>query len=327
MNAIATVLLDDLPPSVADRLPDEALAKLAQLRSLRDDSRDLFIAADAAFMRLREPGNDLVRAERELALVTAAPVGAIIDGLKAEKAKPGKREAALDKNMDRFHALEARVAALRAQHDDARDLRDRRGVTQQHHIAVYERVVGWIKDAPPTAFVLADPIDLSGISDLQAELAKTRTLIASLAAEQRRVLNTGIPLADVERRVTAYVGAMAASVRFGGLTSRDGRPDPILPDANPEVALLCWLDPKTMIKRLIAEAKEYADLTHALPEVEFEEQKASLAAKLLDTERKEEAIIETLTAQGTAVLRRKDATPAAILGLDVGARRRRARAA
>ena len=70
-----------------------------------------------------------------------------------------------------------------------------------------------------------------------------------------------------------------------------------------------------------------ADFTHALPEVEFEEQKAALAAKLLDTERKEEAIIEKLTAQGTVVLRRKEASPAAILGLGPGARRRRAGAA
>ena len=203
MNAIATVLLDDLPPIIADNLPEQAIAKLAELRTLRDDSRDLFVAADAAFMRLREPGNDLVRAERELALVTEAPVGAIIDGLKAEKAKPEKREQALDKNMERFHALEARVAALRAQYDQARDLRDQRGKTSLHHIGLYDRVIDWLKGA--TAFVLADPVDLSGVTDLQTELSNVRTLITSLMTEQRRLLTTGIPLVDAEQRIAAFV--------------------------------------------------------------------------------------------------------------------------
>jgi hypothetical protein len=328
MNAIATVLLDDLPPIIADNLPEPALAKLAELRTLRDDSRDLFVAADAAFMRLREPGNDLVRAERELALVIEAPVGAIVDGLKAEKAKPEKREQALDKNMERFHALEARVAALRAQHNDARALRDRRGVTQQHHIAVYERVVGWIKDAPPTAFVLADPIDLSGISDLQAELAKTRTLIASLTAEQRRVLSTGIPLVEAEQRIAAFVAAMADRVTVGGLVERGSRPSLLLPENDPEVALLCWLDPKAMTRRLLAEAKEQSDFKHALPEVEWVDQRTALTKRLYEVGLREEALIVALSQQGTAVLRRKDAEPGAVLQLaQASARLRRTRAA
>lgn len=326
MNAIATVILEDLPVSVSEHLPDEVLTKLAHLRSLRDDSRDLYQAAEAAYMRLREPGSDLVWAEQELRQLTDAPIGVIMDNeFRRGKVTPEQQAETSDRHTKRQDALVQTVAALRVQHNQARELRDQRGKVSLHHVGLYERVVQWLKENARSSLTLADPIDLSGTGNLTDELGTVRTLIGALLAEERRLQGVSIPLADVEQRIAAYVDAMAAKVSFGGLINRDDRPRPLLPEVHPEVALLCWLQPKEMVRRLLTEAKSLTDFKHGLNDLEWEEQRASLAARLFDAELREEALVCALALQGNQVIRRANASPPAILQLAANNRRRRAK--
>lgn len=328
MTATASVLLDDLTPEMIERLPDEVLTKLGQLRTLRDDSRELYLSANAAYMRLREPGNDLVLAERELAEVTGTPVGKIVDAeFHGGKKSLEQQEQSLGRNTKRNEGLVLRVAALKAQHDQARHLRDERGKLSLQHQALYERVIGWFNDSGVAQLILAEPVDLAPFPDLQAELQKTRTLIASLRGEERRLLRVGVPMATVEQRVTTFVQTMADRVSVGGFVQRDVTPSIILPDDQAALALLSWLDPKAMARRLVAEAKESVDFTHALSDLEWEEQKAKLVTGLHDAELREEAIISRLSMQGTQILRRSDASPRAVLQLALGGERHRRRRA
>jgi hypothetical protein len=84
------------------------------------------------------------------------------------------------------------------------------------------------------------------------------------------------------------------------------------PDAVGLIAFLCRDQLRAAVESEIA---ELADDEHALDPAARQERERAIEAQILETEHIEEAIIEAAEAEGTAIKRRDDADPRAVLHL------------
>ncbi len=80
-------------------------------------------------------------------------------------------------------------------------------------------------------------------------------------------------------------------------------------------ALLAWLHRDELIAKIETEIDANADDGRALSDDKRAERLHELAAAMLEVERAEEAAIELANASGSAILRRREADPRAVLGL------------
>jgi hypothetical protein len=93
------------------------------------------------------------------------------------------------------------------------------------------------------------------------------------------------------------------------------------------VALLCWMQPAAMVAALEREIDAMPAPELALTAKEKEKRLAQLKADLDALERLEETLIEQAARDGLEILRRADASPAAVLGVAVTGRVARAKVA
>jgi class 3 adenylate cyclase len=82
------------------------------------------------------------------------------------------------------------------------------------------------------------------------------------------------------------------------------------------LALLVWLHRDTLIERIEREIDLVADDQHALTSAQRVEQLKPIEKDRLAVEREEEVLISAAIAEGNMMLRRGDADPRAVLGLD-----------
>lgn len=150
---------------------------------------------------------------------------------------------------------------------------------------------------------------------------RVRLEISRAQSEVRKLSQAGPRAADLKRAARKYVMQLAETGRpkitathekfeiefqTGGFT--------LAPNVR---AIISWLDPDALIKRLEDEidALPVPPLTLSLKEKN--ERLTVAKAKLLTLEREEEALIEAASDDGQRIVRRYDADPVAVLGVQI----------
>lgn len=152
-------------------------------------------------------------------------------------------------------------------------------------------------------------------------IKRVRLEISSAQSEVRKLHHAGPRAADLKRAARAYVSGLAEK----------GRPKITATHEKFEIefstgqftlapnvrAILAWLDPAALLGRLEDEIDALPAPALALSLKEKTERLAVAKAKLLVLEREEEALIEAAFDDGQHIVRRFDADPQAIIGVQV----------
>ncbi|MBR2120657.1 MAG: hypothetical protein IJ935_18835 [Afipia sp.] len=166
-------------------------------------------------------------------------------------------------------------------------------------------------------------------SSWSEEINRVRAEIRTTQSDVRKLYHAGPRAADVKRAARNFVRGLAENGRpkitathesfevefqTGGFT--------VAPNIR---AILAWLDPEALTKRLEDEIDAMPVPALALSLKEKNERLAVAKDALLVLERAEEALIEAAYDDGEQIVRRYDADPQAILGVQI--RRKKAVAA
>jgi hypothetical protein len=163
---------------------------------------------------------------------------------------------------------------------------------------------------------------------ITAAAVRVRERIAALALERRKADRAALTLAELREQAAAHV----AQLRERGkprVTFGHGQPFNIIFDAQVEgawtarqdlAAALAYLDPVSLLQRLIEDIEALPKPPLALTAKARAEKLAALDAELLILEREDEILVEVSEEEGPIVQRRPDADPRAILGLVPGRR-------
>ena len=164
---------------------------------------------------------------------------------------------------------------------------------------------------------------------LTEALAAIRSHVGKLKVELGKTKSAALPKADMKRLARAYAhdlakkGAPKIEVRKGVFeaTFHDPRLDVEL-TAMPALlaATMAWVDPDRLAQRLEAEIDAMPEPPLALSKTAQAKRLAEVEAELDGLERREEALIRQAALAGTDILRRPDASPAAVLGVKIARR-------
>jgi hypothetical protein len=190
----------------------------------------------------------------------------------------------------------------------------------------------FLSQLPPDA-VLEDAVESPTVEPLvpealQAALAKLRTAIGEQKAELQRVSAAPLPKADLKRLARAHAAELVrkSAPRIDMVKGRfdakflDPRADFEWRETPAFVAgMLAWLDPEGFTQRLEAEIDALPDV-FSLSSSAKEKRLAEIAAARDRLEREEEALVASAALAGQDVLRRADASPAAVLGVRIAKR-------
>jgi hypothetical protein len=214
--------------------------------------------------------------------------------------------------------LAARLTAERDRHNDR---------FRQLSLLV-NRVNQWIVEqrlplepAPAVAAVKLMPDETLGEA-----LGKARDEIAALKQHLAAVKLAPLPPEDQQQLAEAYVARLVTTagpqVNFHGdrLTLRWR--DDIVTSKEDALALFAWAAPDQVYAALTRSIKEQPVRADAMPAAERKRRVAEIEAELLRLEVFEEALIARAAGDGLEVLRRPDASPAAVLGVVVVAKAR-----
>jgi hypothetical protein len=173
------------------------------------------------------------------------------------------------------------------------------------------------------------------VRDPAAELAKLRSELDDLAEQWRAAENAPVPASELKARALFEIDQIAKrgepTLDF---TAREGSPlglenalsvrqqlipmpgvesqhFAILGDAG--AAFWTWLHRDEIASRVLAMIDEHAPSAGTLTDEEREKEFARIAARRLEVERMEEALVVAIEAEGRSVVRRRDADPRAIL--------------
>jgi hypothetical protein len=289
-------------PSLIDRLPASALAKLDALEQIRGD---LFATSLSHSQRVIDISSRVARAEEDLANLTK------------------------DRKENDPDLVAARSAAvrLRAEFDRLKPKSDESSQRAQQSGRLLARIKEWFDILPVGCLINED----SGAAALKApagrvdQVDRCRTEVLQIRADLRRVVTAPIPIAEAKRLAREHVAGLVergAPDVFGLIESADVITYPRDPQAPllvhgliDVVGLMAWLHPEQLIGRLEEEIARRADDSAALSSQERADQRGALMISLLKAERAEEAAIEAAERGGVIVFRRDDADPRAVLGL------------
>jgi hypothetical protein len=241
-------------------------------------------------------------------------------------------QASRDSALDASRSAQERLNQLP---DDADPrLRDRLSAEQSKHALRYNqlhRLVSSVNEyvvrlrlAPGTALAPAPPLDIQSRSAPAAEVASTREqiqeVLREIAAVRRAPLKHGsrqaavvMHLANLARRVRPRISFDAKGV------ARIGWLEDMVVDKSEVLGMICWalgpLGPQELASAF--ELEQEGEPEGAVSPEEREERLGKLSDDLLALERREEALIERAAADGTEVLRRPEASPMAVLGIQI----------
>ena len=204
--------------------------------------------------------------------------------------------------------------------------------------AIARELVAYVERLPDTAmFVMAEPVEAKPrdgmtiaetVEQLRDEIEGVKNHLLLCAAAP-------LPKANLKALVREHVAQLAAYGRptvrpergqrvridFSGLQSSYGfGPQEVF-------SILCAFDGERMSKLLEAQVDALPDATfrHAMTAAEQTQRTAQLEARLDQLEREEEGLIEAAATEGLEIMRRENASPAAVL--DVVRKQRVAQAA
>lgn len=305
MDAIYTPDIMEL----ADVLPQASRTKLERLVADRDDAvAAMHAASDRAF----EAGQAYQRLDIE--------VRRKIDELRYSSRGEG-REEAIARISAPLKPKEADVKRLEA----ARD----RAVVRWETFAFLDDARDWLVDQRRRQVRFRHhPVTAPKVKDAVAAVEKLRAEIEALDDEWHKVEYAPAPTDDLRSRMVTAVDQIAAqgAPRIHA-AARQGDPAGIALKVSPPVRVgeftnatagdygahfFVWLLRDEIVERvgkLIDAAPQRGVLTDAERVSRFEE----IAAKRLELERQEEAVISAAEAAGQHIARRRDADPRAVL--------------
>lgn len=313
------IIGNSLPPErVSTRLPPEALQKLVHLQMVRDDIRDGLDAAQAKLTDMRRPDNALSVALQELNLMEQTDIGAVFQqAFRTQGTPPEKQSAEYERYKVRYEAVVVRVEHLRAEVEKVRATVEERGQNWQNAEKLVVNILRWLAvGSDPLVMAEFAAPKLSKNQSADDEIEKLRGLLTALKAEHKRVGKAAIPATEAKLRAKSWVAGRAARVRLHGFVNRNGSPDIGLPEQEAALALACWLQPETVLRRLEKEIDERVNDRVTLTELEQARELKKLNDKIMDAERREEALIVQLADDGKVVARRFNAEPRAVLGVE-----------
>jgi hypothetical protein len=265
---------------------------------------------------------DLVRFSGLLQEPPAGPPGG---------ARPMRTSPVISKSSQDDGRLNEVVAELAVLNDEYRELNERAalyGPRQAAAAGLLQSVIDWLNLLPKDTTIQSySRSDVKVREVMSSQIEKQRQRIRGLQADLRQIDAAPYTTADAKKRALAEIEQLAERGRPGVhqlIEQRESTIDwpaseldtmllrPV--KANDGIALVAWLYRGDLIKAVAKEIDSVGDDTRALTdEQRFDRFKVCLA-DLLQAERDEEALIESATFE---VLRRIDADPRAVLGLDI----------
>ncbi|MCT8999220.1 hypothetical protein NYR58_12540 [Chelativorans intermedius] len=313
-------------------LPGPSRAKLERLAAERDAAHAAFRAASD---HEQEARGDLARLEAQMRDRLALPAGVELDQHPAAAVVAARSGRAERERAEAEARLIEPVEAARRRHQATLDARER-AAQRWHQFAFLDGCAGWLQRAATLGVGRlkhhAPPAPKT--RDAVAEIAKLRAELQALEAQWAEAEAAPVPAQILRQQAIAEIDAMAAA---GALTisagDRSGTPlglarklqlglvpTPAGPDGAPRfsiigdggAALFTWTMRDALVERLDALIAALPQ-DGALSDDERDERFRQIAAKRLDLERAEEALICAAEAEGRIVQRRRDADPRAVL--------------
>ncbi|QWG13645.1 hypothetical protein KMZ29_02595 [Bradyrhizobium sediminis] len=223
---------------------------------------------------------------------------------------PASEAANIEHELTR---LRARQSELAAKHRNQADL-----------IAA---ITHWLSSATGTLeTVKPAKAALQKGETISAAVVRLRARIHALTTERVKVMQAGVPIADLKAQAAAYVDALVDrgrpriiadhrrdfEVQFRvGETWSDAGLAGRLP------AILAWLDPDQFLAKLNQTIDAMPTPPFAMSGKARAQKLIALEASLLQCEREEEALIESSEETGPVILRRLTADPRAVLCLGI----------
>jgi len=265
------------------QLPTLARAKLERLLAMEEEARD-----------------------------AASSIARRASGLaRARSTAPATELAGMDQELTR---LQDRLVDLQERHRSLANL----NANIKHWVSVTS--AGTYEMAKQSR---AMPADVKTTRTPAQAVFNVRAQIKALAAERVRVLQSGLPAADLKEQASAYVQTQRENGRpklvFGHTIAFQAQFNALVDGAwttKQDIgAALAWLDPLAFEKRLHEEIDRLPQPTLAMPSKDRAAKLLALEQELLACEREEEALIELSEEQGTPVPRKIDADPRAVLAI------------
>ncbi len=192
----------------------------------------------------------------------------------------------------------------------------------------------WAEGQPPHVVLEPAPVAVEPPEGepLPAVIDRIRATLTATVTELRAVERAPLPVADLKAAMRQQVAALAdrgrpsINIERGALEINFRRQQSTIPGTTPDdvAASLAWLDADLLIARLDAEIDALPTPPLALSAADKANRRAALTARIDTLERQEEALIEMALASGQDVVRRANASPAAVLGVRARARAGRA---
>jgi hypothetical protein len=311
------------------RLPAPAAAKLRRLRAADQDTavlaRNLSELRNEEIQRRNEHGLRLAQlTDRNVAerygteIVTDPEHPSVIQATR--RRNEAEREIA---------ELDTRLSTLRA----------------QRSARLLANVENWLRALPPGHILeMHEPVDPPKVKgDIAAAVDALRSKIANHKADLHEVRSACLPSHIVRDRVRTEITALAErgaidvlpvieaglplrwpqlEVRgeiHGHVPTAEGGAQPLVGfSTQPSLdvkAIMAFLFQDAIIEKLDDEISQLSDDETALTPEDRAAREDALNAQILAAERVEEQLIELAAAEGRAIPRRADASPAAVLGL------------
>jgi hypothetical protein len=248
----------------------------------------------------------------------------------AAEAKLGELELTRDSAYDAARAAAGRLNNL--PRDADQQMRDRLAAERDRHnhrhaqiSQLVHRLNQWLVELRGVVLVQAPTVDINLHGEtlhhaIEAVRAEIRTLRQHLAA----VRTAPLPIEDQEQLAEAYVVRMLSAARptvaVVGDQLRVTFRDSVVGGTDDVLALLCWCCPEQVWKALTRSIREQPVRADAMSAEQRLARAAEIEAQLSDLEHREEALVLRAAGDGLEVLRRPDASPAAVLAVQVVAR-------
>ncbi|WP_157961401.1 hypothetical protein [Microvirga flavescens] len=320
MNQISIVLPygGDIPPytppkmGTIDHLPMEAHAKWHELQRLAENEKAI---------------NWALTEERRNAFAAREQEERNLYFLRNADKAPAEDSQTIKEVQHRLAHFDAEIARI-----DAALVRP-----TTHLPSLFAKLEKWVRGqvAKGNSFQVAPPVSSPlKKGEIQADaVERIRQRIRHLREDLKTVKAAPIPSEMAKRLAREQIEARAKAARpdvlelveTGGkvkwptsanlhmIRLRDDAASVVVPQVD-VVGLLAWISGDALIAGIEREIDDMADDQNALTPQEQKTRKAEILADILAFEREEEAIIETT---GTAIVRRLDADPRAILGVAI----------
>ncbi len=306
----------------ADRLPKSAGEKLRALRQARDDAAN---TARPIFQSIEDKRAERRDCANRLRVLTDAR------GIGGFSLTPDDNQCKdVQKSIER---LDREIGRLR----EAFDLRsDRAGTIGQ----LVRSLEDFVQVGRPPGCVFA-PVEIEAPvlrkgEDIAAAIENRRRRLRELSADKHAAESALTPKAVVKAKAERQIDALATagapsvlnSVGFDAafeiptvtaksdirLEKEFGLGFAEIPDT---LGLIAWTFRDQLLAAINAEIDRHSDDEHALDDATRAERLATIARDALAVGREEEALICLAAASGTEIMRRPNADPRAVLGLEL----------